>query len=98
MRKMFILSILISLLITGCASRESVMKSWMGNHIDDLTASWGSPSSIVDRSDGGKTYTWSEIVGNAYGVHQCRQTFVTNSRGTIISWSYSNCSEHVRTN
>ena len=31
-----------------------------------------------------------------YGVHQCRQSFVTNSAGTIVSWSYNGCPRFVR--
>ena len=83
----------ILLLLSGCATRTSIMKSWEGTHINDLTASWGVPSSILSRQSGGKTYTWVSVYGNAYGVNQCRETFVTNSSGYIVSWSYSNCSE-----
>jgi len=98
MIKKVLFAVLIMLFITGCATRASVMKSWLGNNIDNVTASWGAPSSIMQRNDGGATYTWSSISGNRYGVNQCRQTFVTNASGEIVRWSYNGCSEMVRTN
>lgn len=83
-------------LMTGCASMDTVMSSWVGRSIDDVTATWGVPESRINRTDGGATYTWTTFSSNQYGVHQCRQSFVTDPSGTIISWSYSGCSKFVR--
>ena len=84
-------------ILAGCASRRAIMKSWMGYHIDKATASWGAPESRISRNDGGFTYTWTTFSSNQYGVQQCRQSFVTDSEGVIVSWSYSGCSRLVRT-
>lgn len=83
-------------LLSGCASMESVMSSWMGSSIDDVTAAWGAPESRINRADGGATYTWTTFSSNQYGVNQCRQTFVTDSSGTIVSWSFAKCPRFVR--
>ena len=85
-----------TLVIAGCTSMDTVMQSWVGNHIDDVTASWGAPESRIPRSDGGYTYTWTTLSSNQYGVHQCRQSFVTDPEGIIFRWSYSGCPRFVR--
>jgi hypothetical protein len=84
-------------LLAGCASMNSVMSFWEGRSIDDVTAAWGAPESRIDRTDGGATYTWTTFGSNQYGVQQCRQTFVTNPSGTVVSWSYAGCSRFVKT-
>lgn len=86
---------LIFVILAGCTTMGSVMKSWVNSNIDDVTASWGAPESRIARSDGGYTYTWTTFNSNQYGINQCRQTFVTDSTGTITSWSYSGCKPFV---
>jgi len=75
---------------------DALMGSWVGHSIDDVTAKWGAPESRMARSDGGATYTWNTISSNQYGVQQCRQSFVTDALGKVVSWSYSGCSKFVR--
>jgi hypothetical protein len=94
MTKIRILTLAIVIFLTACTSMDTVMASWTGNTIDDLTASWGAPSSRIERQDGGATYTWSTLSSNQYGVHECRKTFVANSAGTITTWSYTGCKKH----
>jgi hypothetical protein len=96
MKKRHFILALVFILLVGCTTMESVMKSWVGNNIDNVTASWGAPESRIARSDGGYTYTWTTFGSNQYGVRQCRQTFVTDSTGTVTSWSYNNCPRFVR--
>jgi hypothetical protein len=55
-------------LMAGCASMDSVMSSWVGRSIDDVTAAWGAPESKMSRADGGATYTWTTFSSNQYGV------------------------------
>ena len=88
--------LLIVVLMTGCASMDTAMSLWVGLSIDDATSAWGAPESRMNRADGGGTYTWTTFSSNGYGVHQCRQSFVTDPSGTIISWSYSGCPKFVR--
>lgn len=90
-----LISIFMIFALCGCASMQTVMKSWVGKPIDDVTASWGAPESKMPRSDGGYTYTWTTFSSNQYGVHQCRQSFVTNSEGTVVSWSFNGCPRFV---
>ena len=82
-------------ILSGCVSMDTRMASWVGDSIDDLTASWGAPDSRINRNDGGATYTWETLNSNKYGVQQCRQTFVTNPAGKIVSWSYNGCPSFV---
>jgi len=82
--------------MVGCASMNTVMSSWEGRSIDDVTAAWGAPELRINRTDGGATYTWTTFSSNQYGVQQCRQTFVTDSTGKIVTWSYTGCPRFVR--
>jgi len=75
---------------------NTVMSSWEGRSIDDVTAAWGAPELRINRTDGGATYTWTTFSSNQYGVQQCRQTFVTDSTGKIVTWSYTGCPRFVR--
>ncbi len=88
-------SLVFVVLMSGCVSMESVMTSWMGGSIDDVTASWGAPDSRIPRQDGGYTYTWTTFSSSEYGVNQCRQTFVTDENGRIFSWSYNGCPKYI---
>ena len=96
MTRNFAVLSLVYVLITGCTTMNTAMGSWQGRSIDDVTAAWGAPESSINRKDGGVTYTWTTIRSNQYGVHQCRQTFVTDPAGKIVQWSYAGCPRLVR--
>lgn len=81
--------------LVGCTTTSSIMASWVGKSADSLTASWGAPSSTIARGDGGTTYTYTTFGSNQYGLHQCRQSFVVDQGGTIISWAHSGCRRFV---
>lgn len=83
-------------LLSGCVSTKSVMASWVGSSIDDVTAAWGAPESKMVRADGGATYTWTTIGSNQYGVVQCRQTLVTDSQGKVVNWSFAGCPRFLK--
>lgn len=90
--------LLTAIIVVGaCASIDSTMGSWVGRSIDDVTANWGAPESMMKRTDGGTTYTWTTFNSNQYGTQQCRQSFVTDASRKIVSWSYSGCPRYVRT-
>ena len=91
MKRLQALLVLLALALSGCTTTESVMDSWVGSHIDDITAVWGAPSNQISRSDGGHTYSWETTSGNQYGTSTCTQTFVTNAEGYIRTWSYIGC-------
>jgi len=91
MKISYIVIMLSFIILTGCTTLTTVMESWRGHNIDDVSASWGAPSSVIQRRDGGATYTWTELSSNRYGVHQCRKNFVTDRSGTIVSYSYNGC-------
>ena len=47
----------------GCLTSQKMdetMKSWEGSNIDNLIASWGPPSQVLDDGRGGKIMTWAE--------------------------------------
>ena len=60
---------------------NTVMSSWEGRSIDDLTAAWGAPESRINRTDGGATYTWTTFSSNQYGV-ESSPLVVGNLRGS----------------
>lgn len=44
------------LFLVGCATTENyekILGSWVGNHVDDLIASWGIPDKSIELSTGG---------------------------------------------
>ena len=76
----------------GCGpSRDSVMSSWLGSQIDEVTTAWGAPDARAPRADGGATYTWVHVRAAGNVLIQCRQNFVTDSSGKVVNWSYLNC-------
>ena len=90
-----LVSLCLVLLLIGCEStlktRASVMRTWVGSHIDSLTEKIGAPTTKIERSVGGYVYTWVE-----YGQVQCSKNYITDADGIIVSWSYNNCSEYVK--
>lgn len=91
MKKIIFIVLIIGFLLNGCASLNTVMDSYVGYPIDDVTSLWGAPQSIIDRKDGGKTYTWISFWQSQLHIHQCRQSFTTNRDGVVIKWMYHNC-------
>ena len=72
--------LLIITAITGCASIDKTMESWMGHHQSDLIASWGPPQQVMDDGQGGKIFVYAAtrsftspgtstttVTGSAYG-------------------------------
>ena len=86
-----LLAVVASALVLACATMNTVMKSWVGEPIDNLVSSWGAPDSRIARSDGGAVYTWVTVSGDQYGVQQCRQSFTTDSLDIIVGYSFNNC-------
>jgi hypothetical protein len=88
-----ILLILLTVLITsGCIKNvETELKSWVGHPLDEMTASWGAPENVINREDGGKTYTWFTTISAEYGGGICKRSVTTNSKNLIVTWSYNNC-------
>ncbi len=88
------LCLVMMLMLVGCEStykkRSSVMRTWVGSHIDKLTYVKGAPSTKIQRSDGGYVYTWI-----THDQGQCNQNYITDADGIIVSWSFANCSEYV---
>ena len=90
--KMRVPILLFVLIFSACTSLKEAMNSWVGSSIDDLTSSWGVPELRAPRQDGGYTYTWITMSLDRSGeINQCRKTFVTDSKGIIVSGSYNGC-------
>ena len=66
--------------ISGCASINKTMQSWVGNHQSDLIASWGPPQQVMDDGRGGRIFIYpttrsltspghstTTVTGSAYG-------------------------------
>jgi hypothetical protein len=53
--------ILMSMILTGCATTENYKKavsSWMGADVNRLITSWGPPTSSFEMPNGNKIYSW----------------------------------------
>jgi len=87
--------LLVMLIISSCTSMTEFMNSLMGKPIGDAIAILGAPESKISRRDGGETYIWNIISSTQLDENQCRQLFVTNSSGIIVSWSHSGCPRFV---
>lgn len=73
-----LLPILLSVSLFGCSYRmNQIMSSWEGNDVDDLIASWGPPTQVLDDGNGGKIFCYQQsgtvympgtttTTGNAY--------------------------------
>jgi hypothetical protein len=82
---------------SGCAARiNKQMASWEGQNYNELIASWGPPSQMMDSADGGKIiiysktkcwqqcsggYCWTNC-GNAYRM------FWADPNGIIHRWQW----------
>jgi len=88
MRNLAIL--LITLVVSGCTTTESVMKSWIGYNESELVSSWGAPKASIDTRDGYRVLTWENYWGQ-YRQNICRKSFTVDGAGKIITWSYSGC-------
>ena len=94
-------SYVISLCLVFCAGcmteqkMNEIMKSWEGSNIDDVIASWGPPSQVIDDSRGGKIMTWTEFrsytsPGTATTTNYGFGTSYTNyTPGQTATWTNS---------
>ena len=71
------------IVLAGCSNLNTRMDALIGTHIDDVIENWGAPHSYIDRSDGGKTYTWKPS--------KCTQNLITNSKGIIVKQTNFGC-------
>ena len=89
---MRLVTILLVLFLSSCMSMQNFRKSWEGEPIDNVTASWGVPDSIVLNSvNGGATHTWTTLITGKYGARTCKRILVSNSSGIIVKSSHSGC-------
>jgi hypothetical protein len=94
-------------LLTACAARinqtrNQAMASWQGRTYDELLASWGPPSQIVDDGAGGKVVSYVQTRHlttsrpTIYGLPdatvtrelQRYQMFWVNQDGIIYKWAW----------
>lgn len=60
----------------GCRSNDAIMESWMGHHVNEVIASWGPPSQVLDDPPG-KIMTWS--IQRRYVIPGYSQTHITGT-------------------
>ena len=53
-----LLTLLLALLLAGCASIEKAKTSWQGASYDEVIARWGAPSRSTTLADGSPVHTW----------------------------------------
>ena len=55
----FFACLIFVLAITGCASIDKTMESWLGHHQTELIGSWGPPQQVFDDGSGGRVFVYS---------------------------------------
>lgn len=105
MKVCVVIILLVAVLLPGCVSVEKkperftatwlLMDTWTGRSIDEVADAWGASDSTMTRIDGGVTYTWVTCSSGRDGLQQCRQSFVTDSSGIVVSWSYVDCPKYI---
>jgi hypothetical protein len=60
-----LLTLLLALLLAGCASIDKAKASWEGAHYDDVISRWGAPSRSAPMASGGQVHTW--VTEGGYG-------------------------------
>lgn len=75
-----------------------MMEKWIGRNVDSALIKWGSPFSSVQLNAGGRIYTWKtywetrrNVWSGEYTYGYCEQSLITNSKGIVSNWNYSNC-------
>jgi hypothetical protein len=53
-----LLTLLLALLLAGCASIEKAKNSWQGAHYDEVISRWGAPYRSTKLADGSPVHTW----------------------------------------
>lgn len=53
-----LLTLLLTLLLAGCASIEKAKNSWQGAHYDEVISRWGAPYRSTKLADGSPVHTW----------------------------------------
>jgi hypothetical protein len=62
-----LLTLLLALLLAGCASIEKTKNSWQGAHYDEVIARWGAPYRSTKLADGSPVHTWTAEGGYSGG-------------------------------
>lgn len=90
--------LLVLILVSGCNSINSDMRSWIGSSADELVDAWGPPSEQRPQPEGGYAYSWNETRHTDGGSvrNVCNRRFVTDANGKIISYSYVGCKRFLR--
>ena len=83
--KKVLLVVLLCLSLTGCATINKTMSSWMGHNVNDLIASWGPPQQIMSDGQGGQILIYSSA-----RTYTTPGQATTNTYGTANAYGNSN--------
>ncbi len=91
MKKLFAIGIS-AILLAGCATTanyEAILRSWVGQPVDNLVSSWGAPQSSFKLSNGGQVLEYSnqrnmQMPGYSYTTPQ-----TTYQNGTVSAYGSS---------
>jgi len=83
------------LILPSCSSETKVMNSWLNHDINELIASWGPPTQILDDDQGGKIYCYQSTqsvgmpIGTMYVIKnvQRNRMFWVDGFGRIYKWA-----------
>jgi hypothetical protein len=89
-----VLCILLISCLAGCTSLSERAASWQDKNINDMIASWGAPSQVMDNGEYGKMYVWRfngqfTTMGTARTTYNYYGSYTTYSPGQTYNISRS---------
>jgi hypothetical protein len=89
------LLVLFLVLMAGCTTMFSEMRSWEGRTVDELYWDMGSPDKIETLEKGYRVFIWEDDWTDSEGeVHTCRKSFTAYYDGheeRVTDADYSDC-------
>lgn len=98
MKKIMTIALLSAIVIAGCSTptqrdktRNDLLQSWVGYHLDDIIAKWGVPATEHQNKNGTTLYEWKEKpwADHRGVIYQCVDTFLADKDDVLIKWKYS---------
>jgi len=92
MKKLIV--VLAFVLVVGCQNPQEIAASWEGHNINDLIASWGAPTQVIDNGSDGKIMVWRrsasmQMQGTAQTTYIGSSAYTTYQPGQTLQFSNS---------
>ena len=105
MQNPLVVTLAASAIFAGCATTENyekILDNWIGEHVDDLVLSWGSPQATHELPSGNKiveyhdrrivfvpgSYTMPALPPPQNYTFSCKTRFVIDQSGVVTKWDW----------